>query len=321
MRKIIVGISFLLQLANMAKAQEVNNLLSYKSINADRYYRLNYENDFFSATDQYYTQGIHMEVVSPALRKNPLTKLLLHPHYDYIRYGLGAEHDGYTPTSIGSDQILFGDRPFAGCLYLKSFVIAIDPKKKQRFSAALSTGVIGPGAGAMEMQRDIHKWLNNVTPHGWEYQVHNDVILNEELDYEKQLLSYGKYFLLDAEGMARVGTLSDKAGIGTTLMFGYFYSPYESQPEAKNHFRIYAYEHPEFALIGYDATLQGGMFNRTSPYTIPSSDISRVVFQNRFGFVVIYQRFHLEYFQSVKSNEYTTGKMHVWGGVQIAFGF
>ena len=303
-----------------AKAQEINNSLSYKNINAESYFRLNYENDFFSATDQYYTQGIHLEVVSPAMKKFFLSKLLVHPKWNYIKYGVGLEHDAYTPTSIGSDSILHGDRPFAACLFLKTSLIAIDPENKQRFSASLSTGVIGPAAGGKEMQTDIHRWLNNVTPHGWQYQIQNDAIVNYEVDYEKQLMTIDKYLLIDAEGMIRAGTLSDKAGIGSTLMFGYFDSPYSKEITSGKAFRMYAYEHPEIAVIGYDATLEGGLFDRTSPYTLKSGDLNRFVFQNRFGFVVVVRRINLEYFQSVKSNEFNTGKMHVWGGVQVAVG-
>jgi hypothetical protein len=120
--------------------------------------------------------------------------------------------------------------------------------------------------------------------------------------------------------MARAGTLSDKANVGATLMLGYFDSPFSITTSTKNNFRIYAYEHAEVNAVAYDATLEGGMFNHTSPYTISPKNIEPIVFQNRFGFVIIYRRLYLEYFQSLLSNEFTTGNFHVWGGVQIAFG-
>ena len=305
-----------------AYTQAIDNTLAFKNLNTDRYFRLNYENDVFSATDIYYTQGIHLEVVSPGLRKFILSKLLVHPNYASTRYGVGIEHNGYTPTSIGSDAILYGDRPFTADLSLKTFSISIDSARKQRWSAALSTGVIGPAAGGKQMQTSIHKWLNNVTPHGWDNQLHNDVVLNYQVDYEKELVAYRNIFSLSTNGMARAGTLSDKAGVGATMLIGYFDSPFGSTSSAdarKKQFRIYAYEHPQVSAIGYDATLQGGLFDKTSPYTIAAGDINRFTFENRFGFVVNYQGIYLEYFQSVLSNEFSTGKMHVWGGVQIAF--
>jgi len=311
---------FICLLRLSAGAQAIDNALSYKNINSDKYFRINYENDFFSGTDIYYTQGIHLELVAPWIKDFPLSKILIHPKYSYIRYGLGLEHDGYTPTNYSKPFILYGDRPFAACLFLKTFLIAIDPDKKQRFSTAVSTGVIGQAAGGMEMQTAIHRWLHDMTPHGWPNQIHNDAILNYQVDYEKQLLSYGHLFSLDADGMARAGTLSDKVNTGITMMMGYFDSPFKSNVAEKNNFRIYAYEHAGVNLVGYDATLQGGLFDRTSPYTISANNIERVTYENRFGFVVVYHRFYLEYFQSLLSNEFTTGNYHVWGGVQVAFG-
>lgn len=303
-----------------ASGQAIDNTTSYKNINLDRYFRITYENDFFSATDEYYTQGINLELVSPAMKKNPLAYALIRPNFGYVRYGLGFQHNGYTPSTVSYNEIQYGDRPFAGTMFLQTFMIAIDSAKKQRFTSSLSTGVIGPLAGAGQMQRSIHKWLNNYTPHGWDNQIQNDLILNYQVDYEKQLIGLGKVFSLAANGSARVGTLSDKAGVGVTMMIGYFESPYSSAKAGKNDFRIYAYEHPEFSFIGYDATLQGGVFDHDSPYTIKAGDINRVTFQNRFGFVAQYQRIYLEYFLAVSSREFEQQKMHTWGGIQVAFG-
>lgn len=312
-------LAFILLLPFTSSAQATDNTLSYKNINTDSYSRLNYENDFFSGTDLYYTQGIHLELVAPWVKRFPLSKALLHPRYSYIRYGIGIEQDGYTPSNYSKPQILYGDRPFAACLFLKTFLIAIDSTKKQRFSTTFSSGVIGQAAGGMEEQTGIHHALHDLTPHGWPNQVHNDAILNYQVNYEKQLLSAGHIFSLDVDAMARAGTLSNKVNIGTTMMFGYFDSPFSTSMVTKKNFRIYAYEHAEVNAVGYDASLEGGVFNHTSPYTISSKDLTPFVFQNRFGFVVIDHRTYLEYFQSLLSHEFTTGNFHVWGGVQIAF--
>jgi lipid A 3-O-deacylase len=304
-----------------ARGQAIDNTLSFKNISNDKYLRFSYENDFFSATDIYYTWGMNAELVAPWVKDFPLSKVLFHPKYSYIRYGIGAEQDAYTPTDASASKILLGDRPFAASLFLKTFLIAINPEKKQRFSTTLSTGVIGPAAGGMAVQTTFHKVLpDNTVPEGWPNQIHNDVILNYQVDYEQQLISLGNVFSLDADGIARAGTLSDKAGVGTTMMLGYFDSPYQTVIAGKNHFRFYVYEHAQVNLIGYDATLQGGVFNRSSPYTIKASGITRVTLENRFGIAVNYRRVAVEYFQSYVSPEFNTGNYHVWGGVQLSFG-
>ena len=74
-----------------AGAQAIDNLQAYKYINDDRYIRLNYENNLFTATDEYYTQGINLEVASPAMRHNPLTHLLPIPKRWQTQYGLGIQ--------------------------------------------------------------------------------------------------------------------------------------------------------------------------------------------------------------------------------------
>lgn len=303
-----------------AHAQVADNTWSYKNINNDRYFRLTYDNDFFSATDKYYTQGANIEMASPALKKYWISKLLVAPGYGYARYRIAGVHEGYTPTKIERSDVLYGDRPFAACWYVKTFQISIDTIHAQRFSTTLSTGVIGPAALGGEMQTFLHRALGNVIPHGWDNQIANDVILNYQVNYEKQLVAYRHAFLLDAGGMVRAGTLSDKATLGITLMAGHFESPYSNSRLSARSFRIYAYERPEVNYVAYDATLQGGIFNRHSPYTLSANDINKITFQNRFGFVVTYRKLYLEYFQALLSREFRTGDYHVWGGIQLAVG-
>lgn len=313
-------------LSGAASGQAIDNTLSFKNINTDQYFRLSYENDYFSATDKYYTQGIALELVNPKLKNFPLHRLLFTPVRGHTRYGIGLEHDVYTPSRINITEVIPGDRPFAACLFIKSFAITIDSIKKRRFAASLSSGVIGPAAYARELQTEVHRVLpKNSLPYGWGNQVRNDLLLNYQLGYEQQLLSYRNIFSLDAGAVARFGTVSNKVSVGSTILIGYFNTPFATRREhlprstTKNNFRIYAYERPEVSFVGYDATLQGGLFNRTCPHTISSSDITRITFQNRFGFVVAWRGMYLEYFQSFISSEFRTGDYHVWGGVQIAF--
>ncbi|MEI8279947.1 MAG: lipid A deacylase LpxR family protein [Bacteroidota bacterium] len=319
MRKAPIYICFLICLfALRSNGQAIDNTLSYKNINSDSYFRLNYENDFFSATDLYYTQGIHAEIASPVLKYNPINKILIHLHWRNTKYGLAIEHDGYTPSSLLNDKILYGDRPYASVIMLKSFMICTDTIHMQRFSTTLVTGDIGPSTGGEQMQKGIHRALDGIQPRGWSHQIQNDIELNYQVDYEKQILC-GKYYSIDADAMARAGTLSDKAGIGITAILGLFQSPFITKSNRK--FAMYFYEHTELASIGYDATLQGGLFDRNNPYTIDNKQIMRLTFQNRYGVAVAYKRLYLEYFQAFITKEFSTGSDHHWGGIQIAFTF
>ncbi|MEO6167347.1 MAG: lipid A deacylase LpxR family protein [Chitinophagales bacterium] len=322
----ILILLLLLGINTITFSQVINNTASFSNINSDNYFRIYYDNDYFTATDQYYTQGINIEFVHPALKKFPVSKILLRKRNSSVKYGLAIEHNAYTPTSIGHNDILYGDRPFAGCLMIKTFAISIDSVKQQRLSSAFSAGVIGPYAFAENMQRSIHRWIGDVQPMGWQNQIQNDVILNYELGYEKKLFGYRNTFLLSLNGAVRLGTLSDKGSAGFTFLFGSFSSPFsdKSLPErswfAKN-FDLYIYGQPQIVVIGYDATLQGGLFNSNSPYTIPSSDINRVTIQNNFGIVIGIKKIYLEYYQSILSKEFSTGTFHRWGGVRVGVSF
>jgi lipid A 3-O-deacylase len=292
-------------------AQAIDKTYTYENINSDRYIRFNYENDFFAASDRYFTQGLNMELALPVFKKIPTSKLLLTLPGAEVKYGIGVEHDAYTPTSIQSNSILYGDRPFAGALFLNLFSITQTDKQQQ--SSTLSLGVLGAAAGAQQMQTSIHAWTNNIDPQGWQFQIQNDFIINYRLTYERLLLATGNNFFLNANASARLGTLSTKAGVGLTLMAGLLEHPF--LPLRNRNFSIYVYERPLVNVVGYDATMQGGLLNRDSPYTIDAGDIDRLVFENRLGFTIRYKKISLEYFRTYITREFRTGFPHAWGGV------
>ena len=81
----------------------------------------------------------------------------------------------------------------------------------------------------------------------------------------------------------------------------------------------YFYGQSRINFIGYDASMQGGLFNRKSPYVILGSDVNRVTFQVDAGIIVNFKKLYLSYTQSFLTKEFRTGKYHRWGGVSIGF--
>lgn len=302
-----------------SNAQAIDNTGAPRNINKDGYVRLSYDNDFFTATDQYYTQGIDLEMVLPGLGKGLLPSVLVKSGND-VRYGVGLQHNGYTPSSISSDAILYKDRPFAGVLMAKAFAISANYDLPYRLSSSMHLGIIGPNAGAQEMQTYIHHELNNLTPRGWEHQIKNDIILNYGVHYEQELFSVNKYLLLAGNAGADLGTLNTSISTGVTFMAGYFSSPFRNTDDTKG-LSIYGYMTPTSHIVGYNATLQGGLLNRTSPHTFESADICRLLFRSRFGVVVAYRGIYLEYFQAYSTREFFTGQDYRYGGVQLGIGF
>jgi lipid A 3-O-deacylase len=315
-RLLFLNVLFLLTIS--APAQQISNTAMYRNISSSKYFRVHYENDYFSATDIYYTQGINVEQVHPIIGKWSTSKLLISGAPEKTKFGISIEHEGYTPTSISHPEILYGDRPFAACLFLKTFSIVNNPDKRARISSALSAGVIGPAAGGKEMQETIHHWVNAKQPQGWQNQIQNDVILNYQVEYERGLVTTD-YFSLAGKVAARAGTFNTKASVGTIFMAGIFDNPFVNFSTPKNKSQVYLYAEPLLTLVGYDATLQGGLFNKTSAYTISSTSVSRLVFQGNAGLIIVIRALQLEYFQSYLTKEFKTGNYHMWGGIRIGW--
>ena len=299
-------------------AQQIDNTSTFRNVNTKSYFRFHYDNDFFTNTDYYYSQGITLEYVHPSLQKFPLARLLYKTKNSDIKYGITFNLFGYTPTSTNSNTILYGDRPFEGSMSLKMFAISSNSAKQQRVSSAIHLGIIGPAGLGEEIQTNIHRWTGNKLPIGWQHQIKNDVILNYQLNLEKKLLATNA-FLLNGAAELRAGTLHDRIGGGINFMAGHFNNPYKA--EKKKKVQYYLYGQSKVNVIGYDATMQGGLFNRKSPYTISSGDVSRITFQADAGISFHFRKLFLDYHQSYLSKEFRTSRTHRWGGVSLGFTF
>ncbi len=304
----------------LAKAQVMDNMASYRDINSNKFIRLFYDNDFFSGTDEYYTQGSSMELVLPALQKFPSSKLLLSLPGSEKKYGIALEHIGYTSSSISHPEILRGDRPFAAYAFLKTFAVATDPAHGRRLSSALAVGIIGPYAFGENVQRSIHRWLGDTKPLGWANQIQTNLILNYEAAYEEEIYARRNLFSLNGGAAIRAGTLNDKATGQLTFMIGRLnmqnIASSGKESFTKNNFVLYLYGQPQVHFIAYDATLQGGMFNK-SVYTLSASELTRLTFQSNFGVVMNIKKLYFEYAHTLLTKEFESGKFHSWGGVRL----
>jgi hypothetical protein len=295
-------------------------MASFRDMGSDSYFRFNYDNDYFAATDRNYTQGYSFELALPALKKNPINVLFIKKGFQKTRYGIAWEHFGYTPKRYTSEDIQYGDRPYASVAIIKSFLIAIDTVRAQRISSSFSIGMIGPITFGEGMQVGIHEATGNKIPLGWHNQIQNDVAIQYELSYTKELLHFGRIFTAQGTASAQVGTIFTNVSIGSDLALGLFESPYRSSSKALR-YQAQLFARPALTLVEYDATLQGGKFNRDSPYTISSSDIERLTAEVEFGVVLRSQKVYLEYVRNMISKEFASGEGAAWGGIKIGVEF
>ena len=307
-------------LSGIINAQKIDHLVSYRHIDSENYFRFNYDNDYFAASDKNYTQGYNLEFVSPFFYKNPINSILITPETFRLKHGLSIEHIGFTPERYDLPDIQFDDRPFAASIVLKSFVVAQHSAKKIRLHSSFSIGLIGPGAFGEEMQVGIHEATGNKVPRGWRHQIKNDIVVNYSLGIEKQILNLNNVASVQLQSNLNLGTLFTNASVGTNVILGKFKNSFSSENHNQD-LQIYVYAQPLVSVIAYDATLQGGLINRDSPYTISSKDVQRLTSQFNFGLVIQTKTLYFEYTRSSITKEFETGNLAKWGGIRIGFTF
>lgn len=290
------------------------------SVSPDHIIAYSFANDAFFRTDYYFTQGMTLNVVLPVLAKSPVNKLLLGGKMAAVRYhGVKLFYDGFTPLRIQDAFIRVGDRPYASYFYASLYRIANQPQRRQRLTAGLDVGFIGPAVGAKGFQTKVHELLDAPTPRGWDYQVRNDLVLGYQVAAEKQIAAGGKFAELIGTARASVGTLHTLAATGLLVRAGKM-NPYFSDLGVSStvsraggqKFQIYAQGRLEGRIVGYNATTQGGVFNRQSPYTLKSSQLKRGVVQGSGGLVLSYGGVRFEPSATWVSPEFRGGRAHRW---------
>lgn len=301
------------------------------TLSRERYFHLQLDNDIFNYTDRYYTNGIRFTLITPGLSQNPLSRLLI-PYWSrgINYYGISLVQDMYTPSTTKIGGILEGDRPYASYLYIGSSKITNDAFNKVRVSSEIQIGIIGPSSLGEYVQRTFHNAVPaNNEPLGWEFQIQNDLLLNYVVRIEKGIVSIPGLNIL-IHGSGSIGTVYTNIGGGAYIRSGWFNSYFmnlffskRSLNRLRNARNVQFYFFADFSgkAIGYDATLQGGMFNRTSPYTISADNINRLMFTGSGGIALSYGGIQLKGEQFLLSPEFVNGWWHKWLSIGLTFSF
>ena len=300
-------------------AQEIDNTALYRSPGSEKAVRLFYENDLFAKSDEDYSQGISFELNHPFFLKSPVTRILLKTK-SVTRTGISLEHDAYTPSYLDTSGILRNDRPYAATLSVRSFRISEDTLRKFRLVSSFTLGVIGPAAGGKEIQTGIHKAINGIRPLGWGNQISNDLLVNYRVDAQKSLFTITSRFLIAANASVVVGSPYTGVNAGFAIMAGHFNSPFFKQAVIGK-VRIYVYFQPVVSYLLYDATLQGGLFSRSSVYVVSQNQLHELRSLNTAGLVLEFGKLRLEGSFSARSNGNRNSAAHCWGGIHVGINF
>jgi len=302
----LLSAAFLILAPAFAAAENVDNKDDSTFVDQGRMFRLDYANDYFTGTDRYYTQGIGLSYFDPVLRASPPMRIL--PTLPEKRsYGVVLRQSGFTPTSLSHVDPIMGDRPYACYVFLGHILVSRDPGRGLTLTAELDTGVIGPAAGGQWEQTGIHRLSHNALPQGWNYEIRNDAVLDYYARLDKSLAA-ARAADFGVFGDATLGTLYTNASAGVIGRVGAM--------DGKKH-RFFLFADAEQKVVAYDATLQGGLFNRNSPYALAAAQIERRISREDVGVTLDRGSYALEAKRTYLSQEFTTGLSHEW--VEISF--
>lgn len=280
--------------------------------NLRSFLELDYANDFFTATDRYYTQGVQLRHAADAWARSPTASLLLRLTADTDPlHGFFLRQECYTPASIRSDTVRTGDRPFAALLFLGQEAASTDARKGSRLRTRFRLGFLGPCASCAEEQRWIHNGLGSIEPLGWQHQVRTDMVLNYDVEATQRLVG-NAWYRMNGLGALELGTARDALTGGFRLELG-------DAPRANNErdrqqrVRFTAFGQVDATAVVFDAALQGGPFQRTDPYALRAADLERVVLAYEWGALLSFRRVELRYGERYIGRTFRNGLAHGWG--------
>ena len=165
------------------------------------------ENDLFTGTDQNYTNGAALTLISHDIHGKPRPECLPAPirlHAQFIQFmnpgfwadtGNSADMQNvvvrfgqsmYTPKDYTRTDLITGDRPYAGLLYMG---LAWNRRKHEPESnremldtREITLGVIGPWSLAEQTQNRIHDARAIGRFQGWQHQLKNEPAFQLAMD-------------------------------------------------------------------------------------------------------------------------------------------
>jgi len=283
-------------------AMVIFSALSFASVHAqdstENYFRVYYANDFFRARDLYFTQGVRLE------------KSMQDWAFLFTR-------EGFTPASIADPEIRMGDHPYAGVTYagVRRTWRNVVAERSDRFFVQGFLGFMGPASGGKQEQTTIHRWIDDELPMGWDNQIANDAVIDAMAGYDRLLFS-NRFMDVDAGALGRLGTYRTRLDVHGQIRVG-IVEP-RTTKKGKSFSLVYRVS-PVAQLIGYDATLQGGVFNDSSPYTVPASDVARLVGRIHTSLDMRLGGFGASFGHTYQTSRISTIEPHAWGEITLVW--
>ena len=264
----------------------------------DNYFRVFYANDFFRARDLYYTQGLRLELARG-------------------KWAFLFTREGFTPSSLADPEIRIGDHPYAGVSYagVRRTWTGVSDGAADVFFLQGFLGIIGPASGGKQEQTAIHRWIDDEIPMGWGNQIANDLIMDMMVGYDRSILNT-RFLDIELGGLARLGTYRTRLDAHGQIRIG-IVKPISTR-KGKSFSLVYRVT-PVAQLVGYDATLQGGLFNGSSPYKVPAEDVARAVGRLHTSLDMRFGGFGASFGHTYQTRRFATIDAHAWGELTLVW--
>lgn len=233
-----------------------------------------FDNDLYtsSVNDKYYTNGF--EFFYRYLGKNSNEKV----NKKITEFRVGQYI--YNPQTIKADDFFKNDRPFAGYLFGEAGINTFY-QNESVLKVIGQLGYVGPNAFGEEMQKAFHDTFGYKKVYGWQYQVKNAFSVQANIFYAIRIFPRKENQIdLHFQAEASFGTIFNSITVGPLARFSlkkllpvYNSNLYDGSLRADKNYReeseFYFYISPKLNYQAYDATIQGSMFNDSSPVTFP----------------------------------------------------
>lgn len=293
------------------------------------------ENDLFTGTDRYYTNGVRFaylteEQRAPQWVQNIAQHLPFSKKRNY-RISMAFGQNMYVPTSIETPNPSPDDRPYAGWLY-GSVGLVSDSGEVLR-TALLTVGMVGPASLAEHTQKFVHEIVNSPKPLGWDHQLKNEpgIILTLEQKWRNlyQIAPMGIEMDATPHVGINLGNINTDAIIGTTFRIGYDlpadYGPPRIRPSLpgsdffipNENLSGYLFAGVEGRGVARNIFLDGNSFRDS-----PSVDKRYWIGSAQLGAAVTYRDVRISYTHVFQSKEFKTQlKAAQFGAVTISTRF
>ena len=284
--------------------------------------RASFDNDLFAGTDQYYTNGIRLDLVSPPdempwigrQARDRIGYLFADTNADTWYTTFSFNQEMYTPQDLTLRMPDPDDRPYAGYLHA-SLGLAAESDRALR-TLALDFGVVGRMAQADDAQRLVHDTIAGDDPVGWSHQLRNEP--GVRLIYEHR----GRYNDLTDLGLlglkldystgygGSLGNVNTSVSAGATLRISdgttSRFGPDRIHPVVAapalwdtSTFDWYVFAGIEGRAVARDIFLEGNTFRNSR-----NVEAHRLVADMQMGFAMKYKALEVAYTHIVRTPEF-----------------